>query len=69
MTLATSKGSAARPKASRAVRSLSRPSGVTLERNSCIARLGATALTRMPDSAASMATQRVNAITPALAAA
>ena len=42
---------------------------VTLARNGCTARLGATALTRTPDSAASTAAHRVSAITPALAAA
>ena len=45
------------------------PGGVTLPKNSCIARLGATALTRTPASAPSMAAQRVNASTPAFAAA
>ena len=56
---ATSHGSAARPKASREVSSSSSSSVVTLARNGCIAMLGATALTRTPNSAASIAAQRV----------
>ena len=69
MMLATSHGSAARPKASREVSSSSSSSEVTLARNGCMARLGATALMRMPAGAASMAAHRVRAMTPALAAA
>ena len=69
MTLATSQGSAARPNASRPASSASRSSSVTLARNGWMARLGATALTRMPWAATSRAAQRVRAITPALAAA
>ena len=42
---------------------------MTFVRNGWVARLGATALTRTPTSAASMAAQRVRAMTPALAAA
>ena len=69
MTLATSQGSAARPKGSRAASSASRSSLVTLARKGWMARLGATALTRMPWPATSRAAHRVSAITPALAAA
>ena len=69
MTLATSQGCAARPNASRPASSASRPSLLTRLRNGWMARLGATALTRMPCPATSSAAQRVNAITPALAAA
>ncbi len=69
MTVAISHGSAARPNASRCVSSSSSSSVVTLARNGCIASDGATALTRTPCGAASMAADRVNAITPALAAA
>ena len=69
MTLATSQGSAERPNASRPTSSASSSSLVTLARNGCMARLGATALTRMPCPATSSAAQRVKAITPALAAA
>ena len=69
MTLATSQVSAARPKASRRLSSVSSSSEVTRFRNGCMAMLGATALMRTPWAAASMAAQRVNAMTPALAAA
>ena len=60
---------AARPNASRPASSVSSSSLVTLARNGWMARLGATALTRMPCAATSMAAQRVSAMTPALAAA
>jgi|GraSoiStandDraft_56_1057294.scaffolds.fasta_scaffold430476_1 hypothetical protein len=69
MTLATSQGCAARPNGSAAASSASRSSLVTLARNGWTARLGATALTRMPWAATSSAAHRVRAITPALAAA
>lgn len=69
MTLAISQGSAYRPKASRSVSSASSSGVVTFTRCGCMARLGATALTRTPKSAASRAAHRVRAITPAFAAA
>jgi hypothetical protein len=69
MTLATSSGVAARPKASLVSSSASNSSVVTLARNGCMASDGATAFTRTPRGAASIAAHRVNAITPALAAA
>src|SRR5438309_448159 len=68
MTLATSHGSAARPKASRVTSWSSVSWSMAFDRNGCMARLGDTALTRTPAPAASMAAQRVRAITPALAA-
>ena len=69
ITLATSHGSAPRPNASRSVSSESSASLVVFVRNGWVARLGATALTRTPWGAASIAAQRVSAMTPALAAA
>ncbi len=67
--MATSHGSADRPNASRLTSSSSTSSEMTLERKGCMARLGATALTRTPAGAASTAAQRVRAMTPAFAAA
>ena len=61
-------GGAAEGLAARSARRAARRC-VTLARNGCIARLGATALTRTSYGAASIAAQRVRAITPALAAA
>ena len=69
MTLATSHGSAGRPKASLADSSASSSSVVTLARNGCIAIDGDTALTRTPNCAPSTPAVRVSALTPALAAA
>ena len=69
MTFEISHGSAKRPKASRRVSSASSSSLVTLARLACMAMLGDTALMRTPRGPASMAAQRVRAMTPALAAA
>src|ERR1700751_1147674 len=68
MVAATSQGSAARPNASPADSRSSSSAEVVLSRNLCRAMLGDTALIRTPYSAASIALQRVNAITPALEA-
>ena len=57
------------PNASRVSSSASSSSVVTLARNGCIASDGATALTRTLFAAASIAAQRVSAMTPAFAAA
>jgi hypothetical protein len=69
MVAATSHGSAARPNAALADNWSSRSADVVLSRNLCRAMLGDTALIRTPYSTASIALHRVNAITPALAAA
>src|SRR5437763_707422 len=53
MTLATSHGSAARPKASRVTKASSVASSMALDRNGCVARLVDTAWTRTPLGAAS----------------
>src|SRR4029079_973425 len=69
MVAAISHGSAARPKASPSESRSSRSDELVFSRNLCRAMLGDTALMRTPFSTASMALQRVSAITPALAAA
>src|ERR1700760_3919381 len=69
MVAATSHGSAARPNASPSESRSSSSDDDVFSRNLCRAILGDTALIRTPYSAASIALQRVNAITPALAAA
>ena len=68
MALATSHASAERPNASVFTSSASSSSLVTLARLACITSDGDTALTRTPNFAASSADERVNAMTPALAA-
>ena len=69
MVAATSHGSAARPNASFSDSRSSRSVELVFSRNRCRAMLGDTALMRTPYSTASIALQRVSAITPALAAA
>ena len=69
MVAATSQGSAARPNASPSESRSSRSVELTFSKNLCRAMLGETALTRTPYSTASIALQRVSAITPAFAAA
>ena len=66
---ATSHGSAARPKASSSDSRSNSSELLVFSRNLCLAILGDTALIRTPYSTASIALQRVRAITPALAAA
>ena len=69
MVAATSHGSAALPNASTSDSRSNNSADVVLSRNLCRAMLGDTALIRTPYSTASIAAQRVSAITPALAAA
>ena len=69
MVAAISHGSAARPNASPSESRSSSSVELVFSRNLCRAMLGDTALIRTPCSTASIALQRVSAITPALAAA
>ena len=65
-TPATSAGAAPRPKGVRALKAATLSAGYTRTKASCSTRPGAIALARMPYSANSIASPRVNAMTAAL---